>query len=254
MGNLNSGKPVSLTEVRRQLHALGDAQDAKFLQGFFKTGPGQYGEGDIFLGIRVPATRRLARLAQHLPRNEVRQLLRAKYHEERLLALLILVRQFERGDEPARREIFELYLREHRWVNNWDLVDLSAPNIVGTWLLERPRPMLAEWAASENLWQRRIAVLATAAFIRRGQFADTLALCEQLLADKQDLMHKACGWMLREVGKRDEAVLKGFLKQHAARMPRTMLRYAIERLPEAERARWLAVKKKVDKPLDLALS
>ena len=230
----------SLAEVRRQLRATASAEDALFLQRFFKTGPGQYGEGDVFLGVRVPATRQVARLAQSLPLVAVCQLLHSQYHEERLLALLILVRQFERGDAQTQQEIFELYLRESLTVNNWDLVDLSAPNIVGAWLCERPRGVLTELAASPNLWQRRIAVLATTAFIRRGQFDDTLALCRQLLNDPHDLLHKACGWMLREVGKRGPEVLRRFLTQHAAVMPRTMLRYAIERFPETERRRWLA--------------
>lgn len=232
-------QPLTLDGLREHFRSFADAEDARFLQRFFKTGPGQYGAGDVFLGIRVPATRRASRLGDVLSLADVRTLLHSRFHEERLLALLILVRRFERGDEALRKRVFDLYLREARFVNNWDLVDLSAPNIVGVWLVDRPRDLLDRLARSPDLWERRIAVLATSAFIRRGQFDDTLRLCGLLLDDSHDLMHKACGWMLREVGKRDRAALEGFLDRHVARMPRTMLRYAIERFPEARRQHWL---------------
>jgi 3-methyladenine DNA glycosylase AlkD len=234
--------PLILPQIRRLLRATAGARDALFLQRFFKTGPGQYGEGDRFLGVRVPAIRRLTRYCDDLTLVELTSLLHSPYHEERLLALLALVRRFARGGPDQRRRVFELYLRETRFINNWDLVDLSAPHVVGIWLLTQDRSVLDELAASKDIWRRRIAVLATLAFIRQGQFQDTLRLCRRLLPDRHDLMHKACGWMLREVGKRDVGSLRAFLRDNAERMPRTMLRYAIERLPEKERKRWLAVR------------
>lgn len=230
----------SLEAIRQLLRASARPGDATFLQRFFKAGPGQYGEGDRFLGVRVPATRQVASQSDGLSLDEVQALLHSEWHEERLLALLILVRRFEHGDLARRQQIYRLYLRQTQFINNWDLVDLSAPNIVGAWLLDRPRSALDPLARSPNLWERRIAVLATLAFIRRREFADTLRLCERLLDDMHDLMHKACGWMLREVGKRDTRVLEGFLERHATRMPRTMLRYAIEKLLEPQRKAWLA--------------
>jgi 3-methyladenine DNA glycosylase AlkD len=192
--------------------------------------------------VRVPAIRAVANQGDALGIPDVVSLLRSKYHEERLLALLMLVRRFERGEDGQRKRLFQLYLREARWVNNWDLVDLSAPKIVGAWLLDKPRLLLVGLARSPIIWRRRIAIVATSAFIRERQYADTLSLCEMLLPDRHDLIHKACGWMLREVGKRDPATLTGFLDQHAAKMPRTMLRYALERLPPARRQAYLAVR------------
>jgi 3-methyladenine DNA glycosylase AlkD len=230
---------VSANELRRALRFSASAAQAKLLQRFFKTGPGEYGAGDVFLGVRVPAIRKLVPHADTLKPSELRRLLRSRFHEERLLALLILVRRFQRGDEAIRRGAFDLYLAETRHVDNWDLVDLTAPHIVGAWLIDKDRSLLDSLAASTLLWERRIAVLATSAFIRRGQLDDTLRLCARLLSDPHDLIHKACGWMLREVGKRDARVLENFLERHAARMPRTMLRYAIERLPESRRLTWL---------------
>lgn len=233
---------VTLESARRMLRQTASPKDAAFLSGFFKTGPGQYGEGDLFLGVRVPASRKVARAAAALGMDDTRALLHSPYHEERLLALLILVRQFERGRAEDRRRVFDFYLSETRHINNWDLVDLSAPGIVGAWLLDQPNAgaRLDALAKSASLWERRIGVLATLAFIRKGRFSDTLRLCQTLLGDREDLMHKACGWMLRETGKRDEAVLEGFLEAHAAQMPRTMLRYAIERLAPARRQFWMA--------------
>ncbi|MEI7730153.1 MAG: DNA alkylation repair protein [Verrucomicrobiota bacterium] len=233
---------TTLPDIRRQLHTAASVEQAANLQRFFKTGPGQYGAGDVFLGIKVPPIRRLVPSGDEMALAEVCELLHSRYHEERLLALLILVRRFQRSEPPMQQKIFELYLRETRYINNWDLVDLSAPQIVGGWLLIRPRKLLDDLARSELLWERRIAVLATFTFIRHGQFDDTLRLCERLLNDPHDLMHKACGWMLREVGKREVVVLSAFLEQHALAMPRTMLRYAIERYPETQRQAWLRVK------------
>lgn len=230
---------VQLQALQTALRAAAQPAGAAFAQRFFKTGPGEYGEGDVFLGVRVPAVRTLAKQGDALRLPAVLRILQSRFHEERLLALLLLVRRFERGDEATRREIFELYLRETRRINNWDLVDVSAPNIVGAWLRDRPRGILRELARSASLWERRIAIVATLAFIRAGDFADTLAISRLLLRDPHDLIHKATGWMLREVGKRDAPTLRSFLATHAAAMPRTMLRYAIERLPVAERQSWL---------------
>lgn len=230
---------LTTSQIRRLLRATAQPARAKLLQRFFKTGPGEYGQGDRFLGLRVPVIRRVVRESDGLPLAGVVELLRAQYHEERLLAILILVRRFERGSPEERKSLFGIYLTHRQFVNNWDLVDLSAPRILGAWLLDRPRGLLDELARSGNVWERRMAVLATFAFIRAGQFDDGLRLAEGLLGDRHDLIHKACGWMLREAGKRDRQVLTAFLEKHAARMPRTMLRYAIEKLPPHERNRWL---------------
>jgi 3-methyladenine DNA glycosylase AlkD len=240
MSNVSPDRRAApLPQIRTLLREAARPDHAAVLQRFFKTGPGEYGEGDLFLGLRVPFLRRLARQSDGLRLTDATALLRSRYHEERLLALLILVRRFERGDARLQERVFRLYLRGRRFVNNWDLVDLSAPNILGTWLLPRPRTLLRRLAGSRVLWDRRMAVLATLTFIRHGQFEDTLDLCRRLLRDEEDLLHKACGWMLREIGKRDRRALNEFLERQAGRMPRTMLRYAIERLPERERRAWL---------------
>lgn len=231
---------MTAAKILDRLRRLADPRDAQHAQRFFKTGPGEYGEGDVFLGIRVPAARQLAReLRGQVSRVTACELLQSEFHEARLLALLLLVDQFRRGDEPARRAIYAAYLSHADRINNWDLVDLSAPDIVGGWLLDRSRRPLRRLARSRVLWERRIAVLATFAFIRRGEFSDILELAELLLHDRHDLMHKAVGWMLREVGKRDDAALTRFLDAHAAVMPRTMLRYAIERMPAPRRLHYL---------------
>lgn len=209
------------------------------MQGFFKTGPGQYGEGDRFLGSRVPDLRKVAREFASLSMTEIQSLLASPWHEERLLALVILVRQYAKGEERERNAIYALYLRSTGRINNWDLVDVSAPQIVGLHLLTRDRRPLYRLVKSRSVWERRIAIIATQQFIRGGEFEDTLALAEALLDDEHDLIHKAAGWMLREVGKRDRRALEAFLDRHAATMPRTMLRYAIERLPPARRRRYL---------------
>jgi 3-methyladenine DNA glycosylase AlkD len=226
-------------EVLARLRQLADDEAAKGLQRFFKTGPGQYGEGDIFLGIKVPPLRQLARHYQALSLAETGKLLASPFHEARLLALLLLVRGFTRGDEEARKAIYRLYLAKTAHVNNWDLVDCSAAPIVGGYLADRSRKPLHVLARSVSLWERRIAIVATLHFIRRGDFTDTLKVAGLLLADTEDLLHKAVGWMLREVGKRDTATLEGFLAGHYRQMPRTMLRYAIERLPEPRRRQYL---------------
>jgi 3-methyladenine DNA glycosylase AlkD len=221
--------------AQQRLRSLGCPKQAVILSRFFKTGPGQYGEGDQFIGIKVPTTRKVAKEFKNLPLIEVECLLHSDIHEERLLALVILVGQFEKGDNATRKRIYDLYLANTRHINNWDLVDLSAPQIVGGHLETRSRKPLDRLAKSVSLWERRISILATGWFIWRDDFADTLRIAENLLGDKEDLIHKAVGWMLREVGKRDVAVLEEFLVQHSRTMPRTMLRYAIERFPEEKR-------------------
>ncbi len=235
---------ISLTSLRQQLQAMGNPERAAGSSRFFKTGPGEYGEGDKFLGLTVPQIRSLVPTTDPLSEPDLLCLLRSEWHEERLLALFILVRRFGKmkRDEAGQKHLVELYLGNTRWINNWDLVDTSAPHILGVWLLHRDRRILKRLAASSSLWEQRIAVLATQTFIREGDFADTLRLCETFLAHRHDLMHKACGWMLREIGKRELSVLRTFLDAHAARMPRTMLRYAIEKLPEEERRHYLSAK------------
>lgn len=230
--------------MKISLRKLVNPEKAKHLSRFFKTGKGEYGEGDKFIGITVPVMRAYARKYAEASYEELEELLDSSYHEERLLALTILTAQFERGSEAEKKRIFNFYLAHTKSINNWDLVDLSAYKIVGAYLLARPRAVLYRLAKSKNLWERRIAIISTFAFIRCGECEDALKLAEMLLSDPHDLTHKATGWMLREVGKRcGEKKLKQFLNKHAARMPRTALRYAIERFPETERKRYLAIKR-----------
>jgi 3-methyladenine DNA glycosylase AlkD len=230
---------MTAQEIRKRLRRLADDEKAKILQGFFKAGPGQYGEGDVFLGITVPVLRRLAKECRETSIAQAAQLLQSRIHEERLLALFLLVRVYAEGDAAAKKNIYHLYLKNTRYVNNWDLVDLSAPNIVGNHLLDKSRKPLYELAKSGDLWKRRIAILATFAFIKQNDPSDTLKISEILLSDEHDLIHKAVGWMLREVGKRSRPAEERFLKLHYKKMPRTMLRYAIERFPEGKRKKYL---------------
>lgn len=211
---------------------------AEPLARFFKTGPGEYGEGDRFLGIRIPEIRAVAKLDDG--KSDLGGLLHSGWHEERVLALLILVRRFERGEEVEKKAIFDYYLSETRWINNWDLVDLSSYQIVGQWLMGRSRTVLRKLSSSQSLWERRISIVSTYAFIRTGDLEDTFFLSKKLLNDPEDLMHKACGWMLREAGKRDVRALEDFLDECLPFMPRTMLRYAIEKFPEKRRKQYLA--------------
>jgi 3-methyladenine DNA glycosylase AlkD len=238
-----------LDELRAKLHAAATPEGAAGAARYFKTGAGQYGEGDKFLGLTAPFLRQLARGAEALKPADLRKLLTSEWHEERTLALLILVRQFERGDEATRERIYDLYLRHTRHINNWDLVDCSAPQIVGGHLAGRSRKPLRQLAKSSSLWERRIAIVATWFLIRRGEFDDTVAVAEMLLDDREDLIHKATGWMLREVGKRDRAVLERFLDRNAARMPRTALRYALEKFPDATRRRYMTARSSSGKSL-----
>jgi 3-methyladenine DNA glycosylase AlkD len=226
-------------EIRARLQKLGTKERAKVSRSFFKTGQAEYGAGDIFLGVTVPELRKLAMEYQAITLAETIQLLQSTIHEERLLALLLLVRSYAKGDESAKKTIYERYLKNSRFVNNWDLVDVSAEHIVGAFLRGKNKRPLYALARSSDLWERRIAIMATFHFIKRGEFAETLKIARILLPDKEDLIHKAVGWMLREIGKRRIQIEERFLREHYAMMPRTMLRYAIERFPEAKRQRYL---------------
>jgi 3-methyladenine DNA glycosylase AlkD len=227
------------SEVCSRLQRLGNGEKAQGLQRFFKTGRGEYGEGDVFVGLTVPEIRNLAGEYEALPFSEITRLLHSSLHEARMLALFILVRAYAKGDASVQERIFNLYLHHTRFINNWDLVDASAEHIVGAYLQHRGRSPLYDLAASDLLWDRRIAMTATFHYIKRGEFAETLRIAELLLHDREDLIHKAVGWMLREVGKRDCPALEAFLKGHYKTMPRTMLRYAIERFPEPLRKGYL---------------
>jgi 3-methyladenine DNA glycosylase AlkD len=230
---------MRLPEIRKRLRRLGNPKTARLLQGFFKTGPGEYGEGDVFLGIKVPVLREQVRECSDAGLPVVFQLLRSPIHEERLLALMILVHRYSMGTPIDRQTIYKLYLRNTRHINNWDLVDISAPNIVGAHLADKARSTLLRLARSHSLWERRISIVATFQFIRQNDFMNTLEIAELLMKDREDLIHKATGWMLREVGKRNQEALERFLRMHCRTMPRTMLRYAIERFREKKRQAYL---------------
>ena len=230
---------VTASMIVNNLEALSNPEAALFAQRFFKTGPGEYAAGDLFRGIRVPVLRKMVRSLDGTPLPEVIRLLDSGFHEDRLLALLLLMRRFEMGNEALRQQIHEIYLKHTRFINNWDLVDISSQYIVGAFLRFRDRALLYELVASESLWERRIAITSTFHFIRKGEFDDTVALAELLLDDPQELLHKATGWMLREVGKRDLSTLESFLQLNYHRMPRVMLRYAIERFPKERRLLYL---------------
>ncbi|MGD8524513.1 MAG: DNA alkylation repair protein [Desulfobacterales bacterium] len=228
-----------VSEIKNRLRKLGNKERAKVSRRYFKTGPDEYGEGDIFLGIPVPVLRKLAKTYRHLTLKDTTKLLRSPIHEERLLALLILIHIFSAGDESMKKEIFDLYLNNTRYINNWDLVDVSAQYIVGAYLVHKNKKVLYCLARSEDLWERRIAIMSTFHFIRQDEFSETLKIAEILIADREDLIHKAVGWMLREVGKRNLQFEEQFLKLYYKKMPRTMLRYAIEKFPQARRRLYL---------------
>ena len=225
--------------LKREIAKLAKPQKATELQRFFKTGKGDYGEGDVFIGATVGEQRTVAKKFREIELPKLKPFLQSKIHEERLVALLILVEKFEKAGEEGKRKVFDFYFENLQGINNWDLVDLTAPKIVGSWLLDRDRSLLYKLAKSNDLWEKRISVLATFAFIREGDFKDSLAISEILLHDSHDLIHKAVGWMLREIGKRDLAAEERFLKKHYKEMPRTMLRYAIEKFEEKKRLAYL---------------
>ena len=226
-------------EIIKRLLVIGNKERAAVSQRFFKTGPGQYGEGDVFIGIKVPVLRKLAKEYFDLSLKDIKTILRSKYHEQRLLSLLVLVGQFAQGDQNKKKSIYQLYLENTEFINNWDLVDTSAHYIVGPYLMDKSRAVLYELAQSESLWERRIAIMSTFHYIKNDDFTDTLKIARILLYDPEDLIHKAVGWMLREIGKRHLQSEEIFLKNHYRDMPRTMLRYAIEKFPEPKRKRYL---------------
>lgn len=230
---------MNLTSLRRVLREHADRDDAIFLQRYFKTGPGEYGEGDRFLGIRLPVLRRLAKQNRSLDLNRIQSLLHSRWHEERMLALLLLVEKNKRATGEERGTIRDLYLANTRHINNWDLVDCSSHYIVGPFVVAVNDKTLQQLARSENLWERRIAIMATLDCIRRDWFEPTLKIADELRNDPHDLIHKAVGWMLREVGNRDRQVAEAFLRPRYKTLPRTLLRYAIEKYPERLRRRYL---------------
>jgi 3-methyladenine DNA glycosylase AlkD len=231
--------------LRKEMKKASTKSRAKALQRFFKTEPGEYGQGDIFLGLSVPQTRLLAKKFSNLDIFATQELLDSEIHEERLIALLILVNNYQKSSEEQKYKILNFYLQNTKQINNWDLVDLTAHKILGHYLENKPKDILYQLARSSNLWEKRISIISTAHFINNNQFQDTLDIAEILLFDSHDLIHKAVGWMLREIGKRDLPVLETFLKRHYKKMPRTMLRYAIEKFPETKRQRYLKGKIKI---------
>ena len=230
---------MSLVSLRKEIKSVSNPDKAKFLQRFFKTGKGEYAEGDVFLGIVVPVQRQIAKKYKPLSFPELKKLITSKYHEERLIALLILVERFKKAKEDEKEKIVKFYLDNRKGINNWDLVDLSAPKILGEYLIDKDRNILFIFAKSNDLWEKRIAVLSTFTFIKNNDFNDALKIFEILLNDKHDLIHKAVGWMLRELGKIDFKTEEKFLKNYYKTMPRTMLRYAIEKFPERKRKAYL---------------
>ncbi len=226
-------------KLKLDLENFSDQKQAEILSRFFKTGIGEYGQGDKFLGVRVSILRKIAKHYGNVPLSELQQLLNSKIHENRQIALFILMNQYGESEEKSKKQIVDFYLRNTKNINNWDLVDISAPNILGNYFLDKKRNILFEMSQSKSLWERRIAVLATLTFIRNHDFKDTLKICKILINDQHDLIHKACGWMLREIGNRSKKVEQDFLRKNYQKMPRTMLRYAIEKFPEKERKLWL---------------
>ncbi len=238
-----SNNQISLIRIKRDLALYKNKEKAQLLSRFFKTGEGQYGEGDVFLGVIVPDSRKVARKYFDISLGLVDELIQSKIHEERLVAVFILVEKYKKANEKEKKEIYKFYLKHAKNINNWDLVDLSAPKVFGSYLLNKDREILLRFAKSKNLWERRIAIISTFQFIYAGEFEWTFKIVKILIHDKHDLIHKACGWMLREVGKRvSEKKLEEFLKENYKNMPRTMLRYAIERLPEPKRQYYLKLK------------
>ncbi len=233
---------MMLDQIKRDLLQISDPDHAKRLSSFFKTGPGQYGEGDYFLGIPVPKQREIAKKYTNLELTDIQELLESKFHEHRFTALVILVSKYQKAEESGKDEIFNFLLKSIENINNWDLVDWSAPRIIGDYLLCKEKSILYELAKSNSLWERRISILATFKFIANNDFEDALKISELLLNDNHDLIHKAVGWALREIGKRNQELEEQFLNKHAAKMPRTMLRYAIEKFKDKKRKFYLTKK------------
>ena len=230
---------MTVKKIQRKLQQLGSEEKAKVLQRFFKTGSGEYGEGDVFIGVGVPELRKLVKEYPDITIKESVQLLRSSIHEERMFSLLILVGKYSKGSETVKKRIYELYLKNTNFINSWDLVDGSAHQIVGDFLMDKSKEPVYRLANSKSLWERRIAILSTFHFIKHDNYSETLKISKILLPDEQDLIHKAVGWMLREIGNRDIFTLETFLKKYYKKMPRTMLRYAIEKFPESKRQKYL---------------
>ena len=231
---------MSLNELKKSVQENANKEHAKIMQRFFKTGKGEYGEGDKFIGLKVPVQRKISRLFYHLELTDLQTLLKSDIHEYRLISLLILINKYQKGNEKTKERIFNFYLKNRKNINNWDLVDLSAPKIVGDYLLHNDKKILFDLACSSNLWDRRISIISTYTFIKNHDFNTTFSLADILLNDDHDLIHKAVGWMLREVGKIEMLPLEKFLKPRYGKMPRTMLRYTIEKFPEAKRKKYLS--------------
>ena len=231
-----------LNQIKKELKQLSNPKKARILSRFFKTGKGEYGEGDIFLGIPVPEQRKVAKKHIDISFADLQELLNSKFHEYRLTGMLILVFKYEKTDIPGKNKIFRFYLNNTKNINNWDLVDLSAPKIIGDYLINKNRSILFELAKSNNLWEKRIAILSTLRFIKNNDFEDAISISKALLNDEHDLIHKAVGWMLREIGKRDQEKEEEFLRKYYGQMPRTMLRYAIEKFSENKRKKYLSKK------------
>jgi len=233
---------MNLTKFRKRIKEESNKQQAKSLKWFFKTGVGEYGEGDVFAGIKMPGQRKIAKEFENLDYDNIKELVGSKIHEERMIGFLILQGRYEKGNEKEKEKVFKFYIRNRKRINNWDLVDISAPKIVGEHLLNRDKKLLYQFAHSKNLWERRIAILSTFTFIRAEKFEPTFKISDILFDDDHDLIHKAVGWMLREIGKRDLNAEEKFLKPRYKKIPRTMLRYAIEKFPEVKRKKYLSSK------------
>lgn len=225
--------------IESDIHKVATPARAKLLQRYFKTGKGEYGEGDVFLGLTTAQAGDIMKKYKDADFGALERVLRTNIHEYRWVALGILRRKYEKADEKERKKIVDFYIKNMKYVNNWDLVDGSAGTILGSYLFDKDRSFLYKLAKSKSVWERRIAIMSTSYFIQNNQFDDTIKITELLLDDEHDLIHKACGWMLREIGKRDASVLRKFLKKHHKTMPRTMLRYSIEKLSKAEREKWM---------------
>ncbi len=230
---------LNLSELKKRVEKESNRKQAAVLQRFFKTGKGDYGEGDIFAGIKIPVQRKIANEFKELCYDDITQLINSKIHEERMIGLLILVNKYENSNEDERDKVYKFYIKNRKGINNWDLVDLSAPKIAGKHLLLKDKDILYKFAHSKNLWERRIAVISTYSFIKEGNYITTFDISDILLNDKHDLIHKAVGWMLREIGKKNQVAEENFLKARYKKMPRTMLRYAIEKFPERKRKKYL---------------